>query len=113
MKLPIQSFEQSGGKPPHSIDEETLEDDVNYGIADCRKRLRSQRSTLRPQHPPKDGSNRDVSPPNDRIGSYAEVFANVSMSQGSLSKLVECLLEPVNTSDPEEESIEREEAVIT
>ena len=36
------------------MDEETLEDDVNYGIADCRKRLRSQRSTLRAQyHPPK------------------------------------------------------------
>jgi hypothetical protein len=35
------------------------------------------------------------------------------MSQSSLSKLVECRLEPVNTSDPEEESIEREEAVIT
>jgi hypothetical protein len=33
-------------------DEETLEDDVNYGIADCRRRLRSQRSTLRAQHHP-------------------------------------------------------------
>jgi hypothetical protein len=42
------------------MDEETLEDDVNYSIADCRKRLRSQRSTLRAQHhPPKDGSNGD------------------------------------------------------
>jgi hypothetical protein len=35
-------------------DEELLENDVNYGIADCRRRLRSQRSTLRAQyHPPK------------------------------------------------------------
>ena len=35
-------------------DEETFSDDVNYGIADCRRRLRSQRSTLRAQHhPPK------------------------------------------------------------
>lgn len=35
-------------------DEETFENDVNYGIADCRRRLRSQRSTLRAQyHPPK------------------------------------------------------------
>jgi hypothetical protein len=33
-------------------DEETLEDDVNYGIADCRRRLRSQRSTFRAQHHP-------------------------------------------------------------
>ena len=29
------------------------ENDVHYGIADCRRRLRSQRSTLRAQHPPK------------------------------------------------------------
>ena len=30
------------------------EDGVNYGIADCRKRLRSRRSTLRAQYiPPK------------------------------------------------------------
>ena len=96
-----------------SLDEETLEDDVNYGIADCRKRLRaqarSQRSTLQAQHlPPKTGSNSDVGPATARVGSYAEVLA-VSMSQGSLSRLVECLLEPPS----EGESIEREEAVIT
>ena len=95
------------------MDEETLEDDVNYGIADCRKRLRSRRSTLRAQHhPPKDGSNGDGSPATGRVGSYAEVLANVSMSQSSLSRLVECLLEPVNAGGPEE-AIEREEAVIT
>lgn len=95
-------------------DEETLEDDVNYGIADCRKRLRSQRSTHRAQHhPPKDGSNGDVSPAPGRVGSYAEVLA-VSMSQSSLSRLVECLLEPAGTNTPsQEESTEREEAVIT
>src|ERR1044072_2754991 len=92
--------------------DETLEDGVNYGIADCRKRLRSQRSTLRAQHHPQDGSNNDVSPATG-VRSYAQIFANVSMSQSSLSRLVECLLEPVNTSAPEEESIEREEAVIT
>jgi hypothetical protein len=35
-------------------DEEMLGNDVNYGIADCRRRLRSQRSTLRVQdRPPK------------------------------------------------------------
>ncbi|HEX7333121.1 MAG TPA: hypothetical protein VF290_16575 [Pyrinomonadaceae bacterium] len=56
-----------------ATDEETLEDDVNYGIADCRRRLRSQRSTLRAQHPPKDGSNVDVHPAAGRVGSYAEV----------------------------------------
>lgn len=96
------------------MDEETLEDGVNYGIADCKKRLRSQRSSLRAQHhPPKDGSNGDVRPATGRVGSYAEVLA-LSMSQSSLSRLVECLLEPANTdTSTQEESIEREEAVIT
>ena len=97
-----------------ATDEESLADDVNYGIADCRRRLRSQRSTLRAQHhPPKDGSNGNVRPATGRVGSYAEVLA-VSMSQSSLSKLVECLLEPANTNaSSQEESMEREEAVIT
>jgi hypothetical protein len=37
------------------VDEELLENDVHYGIADCRRRLRSRRSTLRAEHhPPKD-----------------------------------------------------------
>ena len=92
-------------------DEELLENDVNYGIADCRRRLRSQRSSLRAQHhPPKHGSSGDVRPAPGRVGSFAEVLANVSMSQSSLAKLVECLLEPVaNTSGQEEQ----EEAVIT
>ncbi len=95
-------------------DEETLEDDVNYGIADCRKRLRSQRSTLRAQHhPPKDGSSGVTSPTAGRIGSYAEVLANVSMSQSSLSRLVECLLEPANDTPADTTAIEREEALIT
>ena len=96
------------------VDEETLEDGVNYGIADCRKRLRSQRSTHRAlHHPPIDGSNGDVSPATGRVGSFAEVLA-VSMSQSSLSRLVECLLEPANTDAPsQEELIERGEAVIT
>jgi hypothetical protein len=99
----------------YPTDEESLEVDVNYSIADCRKRLSNQRSTLRAQHhPPKDGSNGDVIPAGGRVGSYAEVLANVSMSQSSLSRLVECLLGPANTNTPSpEESIEREEAVIT
>ena len=96
------------------MDEETLADDVNYGIADCRKRLRSQRSTLRAQHtPPKDSSNVDVSPQSGRVGSYAEALA-ISMSQSSLARLVECLLEPASkNTTSQEESSEREEAVIT
>jgi len=94
--------------------DETREDDVNYGIADCRRRLRSQRSTLRAQHhPPIDGSNGDMHPATGRVGSYAEVLAT-SMSQSSLSRLVECLLEPANANtSSQEESMAREEAVIT
>jgi hypothetical protein len=97
-----------------TIDEETLEDDVNYGIADCRKRMRSQRSSLRAQHhPPTDGSNDDVRSAPSRAGSFAEVLANVSMNQSSLSRLVECLLEPVSSTPRQEEMMEQEEAVIT
>ena len=91
-------------------DETTLEDDVHYGIADCRRRLRSQRSSLRAQdHPPKCGSNGYVRPAAGRVGSFAEVLANVSMSQSSLAKLVECLLDSADTSSQGE----KEEAVIT
>lgn len=34
-------------------DEEMLDNDVHYGIVDCRRRLRSQRSTLRQNRSPK------------------------------------------------------------
>ena len=59
-------------------DEEMLENDVNYGIADCRKRLRSQRSSLRAHNPPQDGSSGEVHSAPGRVGSYAEVLANSS-----------------------------------
>ena len=96
-----------------ATDEETLEDDVNYGIADCRKRLRNQRSSLRAKHhPPTGGSNGELHPGSGRVGSYAEVLANVSMSQSSLSKLVECLLDSADTPS-QEEMMEQGEAVIT
>ena len=37
-----------------TTDEQIFEDDVHYGIADCRKRLRRRRSTLQTQqNPPK------------------------------------------------------------
>lgn len=38
--------------PRPRLDEEIQENDVIYGIADCRKRIRSQRATLRAQHQP-------------------------------------------------------------
>ena len=39
-------------RPTPTPDEEIFVNDVHYGIADCRRRLRSRRSTLRAQHPP-------------------------------------------------------------
>jgi hypothetical protein len=98
-----------------TIDEEILADDVNYGIADCRKRLRNQRSSLRAKHhPPTDDLNDELRPGSGRVGSYAEVLANVSLSQSSLSRLVECLLETAGPGTTSQEvSMEQEEAVIT
>jgi hypothetical protein len=122
MKISLEPtiVDQSGDNSPQFREasipqgEETLEDDVNYGIADCRKRVRSRRSSLRAQHhPPIDGSNGDMRPATGRVGSYAEVLANVSMNQSSLSRLVECLLEPVSNTPAQEETMEQEEAVIT
>lgn len=98
---------------PTCPDEETSENDVRYGISDCRKRLRSQRATLRAQHhSPLDvlsGLNISEAP----VESYAEILANVSMSQGSLSKLVECLLGPTDSEKVEmARAADLEEAVI-
>jgi len=118
MKIFIDDLDQSADKSAHSRKaryspaEEILEDDVNYGIADCRKRLRSQRSTLRAHNPPQDGSSGAVQSATGRVGSYAEVLAN-SMSQGSLSRLVECLLEPPRNTPSQDEKMEQEEALIT
>ena len=100
--------------PPTCLDEETSENDVRYGIDDCRRRLRSQRVTLRAQHySPKDVKNA-ASTSQAPIESYAEVLANVSLSQGSLSKLVECLLGPSDLEKPQSETTaELEEALIT
>jgi hypothetical protein len=44
------------------VDEELRENDVHYGIADCRRRLRSQRSTFRAQHHPPKGELYEPSP---------------------------------------------------
>jgi hypothetical protein len=93
--------------PQMCLDDETKENDVKYGIDDCRKRLRSQR-TLRSQPCSPTDVGKDT-----RIESYAELLT-VSMSQGSLSKLVECLLGPGKAETKQPERIaEREKAVIT
>lgn len=98
--------------PQPSLDEETSENDVRYGIAGCRERLRSRRATLRTQHQsPSDVSNGERDGTATRFESYAEILA-MSMSQSSMSRLVECLLEPADANQsiaPEEQ----EEAAIT
>jgi len=92
--------------PQTGLDEETEENDVRYGIDDCRKRLRSQRATLRSEHSPTAAGNEA------QTQSYAELLT-ASMSQGSLSKLVECLLGPTDSEKIQiERATEREEAVI-
>jgi hypothetical protein len=66
--------------PTPTTDEQMFEDDVNYGIADCRRRraqarrarARSQRSTLRAQrHPPK--YNLDELPPEPATNQLEEL----------------------------------------
>jgi hypothetical protein len=48
------------------------------------------------------------------VESYAEILATVSMNQSSIARLVECLLEPDNSSEDVKDKLgEREEAAIT
>jgi len=97
-------------------DEDTSENDVRYGIAACRERLRSRRATLRAQHqPPIDVSNGENGvTASQGFESYAEILAAVSMSQSSISRLVECLLAPAEPDHSAlEETAEQEEAAIT
>ena len=94
--------------PQICLDEELEENDVRYGIDDCRKRLRSQRATLRSEH-----YSPTIAGNEARTESYAELLTT-SMSQRSLSKLVECLLGPTDSEKIEmDRATEREEAVRT
>ena len=88
--------------PRRRLDEETSENDVRYGIAGCRERLRNRRATFRAQHhSPIDVSNGEREVAATRFESYAELLAT-SMSQSSMVRLVECLLAPAN---PNAESV--------
>ena len=79
--------------PQTRLDEDTCDLDVKYGIADCRKRLRSQRATLRALHQtPADVTSCESELSGPGLKSYAEVLANLSMKQESISRLVESLL---------------------
>jgi hypothetical protein len=96
--------------PRPGLDEETSENDVRYGIAGCRERLRNRRATLRAQHQsPTDVSNGVTV---TRFESFAELLAT-SMSQSSMSRLVECLLEPADVEETISQPAEQEEAAIT
>ena len=99
--------------PRPGLDEETLENDVRYGIAGCRDRLRSRRASLRTQHQsPSDVSNGSEITATRKFESYAEILAT-SMSQGAMSRLVECLLEPAEEKQAIAQAAEQEEAAIT
>ena len=99
--------------PQTFADEDTSENDVRYGIDDCRKRLRSQRATHRASHHSPVVVANGVNDSEAPIESYAEMLT-VSMSQRSLTKLVECLLGPSNLGKRDSEKLtEHEEAVIT
>jgi hypothetical protein len=99
--------------PRPGLDEDTSENDVRYGIAACRERLRSRRATLRAQHqPPTDVSNGESRVTASRgIESYAEILATLSMSQSSMARLVECLLEPAESDESAINTAEQEEAL--
>jgi len=101
--------------PRPDLDEETSENDVRYGIDACRERLRSRRATLRAQHQsPTDVPNRESEVSASRcFESYAEILATVSMSQSSMSRLVECLLDPPDPARSPEQVEAQEEAVVT
>jgi hypothetical protein len=97
--------------PRPGLDEESFENDVRYGIAGCRDRLRSRRASLRAQHQsPSDVSNGSEVTATRKFESYAEILAT-SISQSAMSRLVECLLEPAEII--EQEPAQQEEAAIT
>src|SRR5260370_20529165 len=99
-------------KPSQS--DEPLENDVRYRIAACRKRLRSRRSAHRQQDQIDVGDSEDMGSVAPHVESYAEILATVSMNHSSIARLVECLLEPDNTSEDVKDKLgEREEAAIT
>jgi len=95
---------------------ESSEDDVRYRVAACRRRLRRGRTTQRTENQSQsDASIGENRTPGGRVvESYAEIFATVSMSQSSISRLVECLLEPAESNKlVSAELEEQEKAAIT
>ena len=103
--------------PRRKLSGQSCEDDIRYRVAACRKRLRSMRAT----HRVEDQNQSDVLTERTEsevpvVESYAELLATVSMNQSSLSKLVECLLGPIDSDSdkPLSDTVaEREEATIT
>lgn len=95
---------------------ESSEDDVRYRVAACRRRLRRGRATQRTENQSQsDASIVENRTPEERVvESYAEILATVSMNQSSISRLVECLLEPAESNKLVSEDLEEQgEAAIT
>ena len=99
---------------PHRSSESS-EDDVRYGVAACRRRLRRERATQRTEN--QDHSDSSIGEKSTSEGrvveSYAEIFATVSMNQSSISRLVECLLEPPERIKLVSEELEEPEEATT
>jgi hypothetical protein len=99
---------------PHRSSENS-EDDVRYRVAACRRRLRRERATHLTEHQ----GHSDASIDNNRtpggqvVESFAEIFATVSMNQSSISRLVECLLEPPERIKLVSEELEEPEEATT
>ena len=90
---------------------ESSEDDVRYRVDACRKRLRSGRATQRSQNrnQPDDSIGENRTSEGRVVESYAEILARVSMSQSSISRLVECLLEGAESNKLVSEELEEQE----
>ena len=88
------------------LDDENEEVDVRYGIDVCRKRIRSQRLSLRTlNNSPADVAKFEKEFSSD-VRSYAEILATVSMKQNSLARLVDCLLGPTEEKVAVGETVE-------
>ena len=93
-------------------DDELHEFDVKYRIADCRKRMRSQRFSLRALHHTDVVSTRPVKSSSSDLDAYVEIVASASSSTSSIKPFVDCMCAPVAESvSATEESFE--EAAIT
>jgi hypothetical protein len=94
------------------LDDELHEFDVKYRIADCRKRMRSQRFSLRALHHPAVVSTRPIKSSSSDLDACVEIVASASSSASSIKPFVDRMSAPVGEGvSATEESLE--EAAIT